>query len=263
MPFTPSHALVALPFVRTPLVPGAIAVGAMTPDLPLFVRGTILGYGFTHTYANVLWTAFAAFVLFLVWRIVLRPAVPELSPRWLALRLPEDWRSGGMPALRAAVTGGSRLYPLMLAVSLVLGVLSHILWDSFTHEDRWGVTAVPALEEPWGPFLGYKWLQYGSGVIGLAVIVIWAIVRVLRATPASRAEQTLPAGVRIAWWLSLPSILLTAWLLGLAAYGPLTDEFTVAHLGYRMLPPACALWGALTLVLCLSLPLFRRGHQRG
>ena len=39
MPFTPSHAVVALPFLRTPLVPAAIAVGAMTPDLPLFVRG--------------------------------------------------------------------------------------------------------------------------------------------------------------------------------------------------------------------------------
>ena len=38
MPFTPSHAVVALPFVRTPLVPAAIAVGAMAPDLPLFVR---------------------------------------------------------------------------------------------------------------------------------------------------------------------------------------------------------------------------------
>ena len=33
MPFTPSHAVVALPFIRSPLVPAAIAVGAMTPDL--------------------------------------------------------------------------------------------------------------------------------------------------------------------------------------------------------------------------------------
>lgn len=37
----------------------------MTPDLPLFVRGTALDYGFTHTSVNVIWTALAAFVLFL------------------------------------------------------------------------------------------------------------------------------------------------------------------------------------------------------
>ncbi|MGK3950645.1 DUF4184 family protein, partial [Microbacterium sp. K2] len=49
MPFTPSHALVALPFIRTPLVPAAIAIGAMTPDLPLFLRGIGLPYSFTHT----------------------------------------------------------------------------------------------------------------------------------------------------------------------------------------------------------------------
>ncbi|WP_262927685.1 DUF4184 family protein [Microbacterium sp. NIBRBAC000506063] len=49
MPFTPSHAVVALPFVRTPLLPAAIAVGAMAPDLPLFLRGTPLTYQVTHT----------------------------------------------------------------------------------------------------------------------------------------------------------------------------------------------------------------------
>ena len=51
MPFTPSHAVVALPFLRTPLVPAAIAVGAMAPDLPLFLRGMPLHYGLTHSLA--------------------------------------------------------------------------------------------------------------------------------------------------------------------------------------------------------------------
>jgi hypothetical protein len=51
MPFTPSHAVIALPFVRTPLVPAAIAIGAMAPDLPLFVRGLPLHYGVTHSFA--------------------------------------------------------------------------------------------------------------------------------------------------------------------------------------------------------------------
>src|SRR5690606_27603774 len=89
MPFTPAHAVIALPFLRTPLLPAAIAVGAMTPDLPLFVRGTPLTYHLTHT--NVLLTALIALVLLLVWWAVLRPAVRELSPRRLAARLPREW----------------------------------------------------------------------------------------------------------------------------------------------------------------------------
>lgn len=269
MPFTPSHALVALPFIRTPLVPAAIAIGAMTPDLPLFLRGVGLDYSFTHTFGNVIWTALVAFVLFMIWRVVLRPAVGELAPLWLAKRIPADWSSSGAEAARVAVgtgmgMGAKRpLYPVLLAVSLILGVLSHILWDLFTHEGRWGVEVLPVLDEMWGPLTGYKWLQHGSSMLGLLIIGIWAVLRVTRAEPREHVDRVLPSGVRIAWWLSLPVVLITAWVVGYTAHGPFTEEFTYQHLAYRMLPPACAVWGVLTLALCVSLPLFRRVHQRG
>ncbi|WP_217181363.1 DUF4184 family protein [Streptomyces sp. AC495_CC817] len=264
MPFTPSHALVALPFIRTPLVPAAIAIGAMTPDLPLFVRGLGIDYGFLHSNANIVWTALLAFALFLVWRVVLRPAVPELAPESIARRLPVDWRDTGMTAVQRAMgIGAGRWYPVLLAVSLLLGVASHILWDSFTHEGRSGVSAFPLLDAHWGPLPGYKWLQYGSGVIGLVVIGIWALLRLVKAQPRSTVEHVLPTAVRVAWWLSLPVILVVAWGLGVVVFGPFTSDFTVQHLAYRVLPPACAVWGVLTLALCLLLPLIRRRHQRG
>lgn len=264
MPFTPSHALVALPFIRTPLVPSAIAIGAMTPDLPLFLRGVGLDYSFTHSFEHVLWTMVIALVLFLVWRVVLRPAVGELSPPWLARRLPADWSQSGVEAAREALGVPERpLYRPLLGVSLIIGVLSHIVWDLFTHEGRWGVEVLPALEETWGPLTGFKWLQHGSSVIGLVVIGVWAALRLRRAESRETVTQAVPAGVRIAWWLSLPAVLITATIVGYLAYGPFTAEFTYQHLAYRMLPPACALWGALTLALCLAVPLFRRRHQRG
>lgn len=266
MPFTPSHALVALPFIRTPLMPGAIAIGAMTPDLPLFVRGVGLDYSFTHGFGNVLWTALVALVLFLVWRAVLRPAVAELTPGGLARRVPAEWSESGPSAVASAVGGGSA-HPVrssvLLAVSLILGVLTHIVWDLFTHEGRWGVAALPALEEMWGPLLGYKWLQYGSSVLGLAGIGIWLLLRVRRAEVRRDLVQVVPAGVRIAWWASLPLLLVIASIFGFVAWGPFTPDFTVQHLAYRVLPPACAIWGVLTLALCVCLPLFRARHQRG
>src|SRR4051812_6991227 len=91
MPFTPAHAVVALPFLRTPLVPAAIAIGAMAPDIPLFFR-TWPPYALTHSWIGVFTIDLViAFALLLVWRLVLRPAVIPLTPRWFALRWPREW----------------------------------------------------------------------------------------------------------------------------------------------------------------------------
>ena len=253
MPFTVSHAVVALPFVRTPLVPAAIAVGAMTPDLPLFVRGTPVSYQLTHT--NVAVAALIALGLLLLWYVMVRPAVRALAPSWLAARLPREWDVVAAP--RWWRRHPAWLSTLLLVVSLALGVLSHIAWDAFTHEGRWGAKLFPALDEPWGPLVGLKWLQYGSTAFGLIVLAIAGAVWLRRRHPSASSPQ-LPPIVRRLWWASLPVTLVIGWLIGLAVYGPLTPEWTFRHLAYRVLPPACGVWAAATLVLCLVIVLRRR-----
>ncbi|WP_194419997.1 DUF4184 family protein [Microbacterium abyssi] len=259
MPFTPSHAIVALPFLRTPLVPAAIAIGAMTPDLPLFVRGFGVSYSFTHTYANIVWTMVLALGLFLLWRVVLRPIAPELSPQWLARRLPADWDMPAADALNDALGIGQRwTRALWLAASLLIGVVSHILWDGFTHEGRLGLDLVPALEEQWGPLEGFKWLQHGSSVIGLVIIGVWALLRLRRAEPRTAVARETWPWVRVTWWLSLPVILVAAWVIGYLALGPFTEDFSFQHLAYRVLPLACGIWAMLTLALCVVLTILGR-----
>jgi hypothetical protein len=265
MPFTPSHAVVALPFLRSPLVPAAIAIGAMTPDLPLFVRGLPLHYGRTHAFGWLPATVLLALVLLLAWRCVLRPAARELSPRWLAARLPGEWDAGAGAAWRetfAIAQPGGRRAPwtrmLLLVVSLLIGVVSHIVWDLFTHEGRWGTVAIPALAADWGPLPGYKWLQHGSSVAGLAIIGVWMLVWLGRRPAAASVPRVLADAVRWAWWVSLPAMLAVAWAWGLAVHGPLDAEFTAAHLAYRVLPPACAVWGASTVVVCIVIQVLRR-----
>ncbi|MFC7789362.1 DUF4184 family protein [Microbacterium sp. MAHUQ-60] len=256
MPFTPSHAVVALPFVRTPLVPAAVAIGAMTPDLPLFVRGAGLSYAFTHQAVNILWTALIAFALLLVWRVVLRPAFVSLAPDALAARLPEEWLTTGRTAVLGLVVPRRRPGdPLLLATSLLIGVASHIAWDLFTHEGRWGVDAVPLLQQDWGPLSGYKWLQHGSSAIGLLILAVYALLWVRRRQVVHR-RRSLPVWARWAWYLSLPVFLISGWLWGLAVLGPLTDEFTLQHLAYRVLPPASGLWGGMTVLLCVAIVIW-------
>ncbi len=250
MPFTPSHAVVALPFART--VPGlaaAVAAGAMTPDLPLFVRGTPLSYQITHSWSWIWLTAIVAAVLLLLWWLLIRPAVRELSPRPLAERLPGEWDDGlriERPAVRIPI----------LALGLLLGVATHILWDSFTHEGRAGVTALD-LDAMWGPLPAYKWLQYGSSAVGLAILAIAGAVWMRRRSPAP-VSRVLPDAARIAWWLSLPAILVIAWGFGWMTLGPFTAEFTPQHLAYRVLPPAVAVWVVPSLILCLVVQVRRR-----
>lgn len=263
MPFTPSHAVVALPFLRTPLVPAAIAIGAMTPDLPLFLRGTGLTYGFTHSDGNVVWTTLVALALFFVWRGLLRPAAGDLLPQPIARRLPADWRRRPVAALQqAAGVGEPAGYPVLLAVSCLMGVISHILWDRFTHADRAGVEWLPILAEHWGPLPGYTWLQHGSSIVGLAIIAIAALLWFRRTAPDADARSAASAWIRVTWWLALPVVLVVAWVIGVAQLGPFTAEFTVRHLAYRVLPPACAIWGALTLMLCAAIALIRPRDRR-
>lgn len=274
MPLTPSHAVVALPFLRSPLVPAAIAVGAMSPDLPLFVRGLPLTYGVTHSFVWLPVTIVVAFVLLLVWRCVLRPAVRDLSPRWLGRRLPGEWDAGAAASLRETFalrvhvdrTGSgewcagerpSWLGALLLLASLALGILTHIVWDLFTHEGRWGAEVLPVLEEQWGPLAGFKWLQHGSSVLGLVVLAVAAALWLRGRDASASASGLLPEWIRWAWWLSLPAILGVAWVAGLVVFGPPSGEWTAAHLAYRVLPRACALWGLLTVLLAVAVQIVR------
>lgn len=256
MPFTVSHAVVALPFVRTPLVPAAIAIGAMTPDLPLFLRGIVPPYAVTHDLAWLPVTVVMAFALLLLWRCGLRPATRELLPRSIAGRLPAGWDAGARAGAGESVSGGV-VGILWLVLSLALGVVTHVAWDFVTHEGRAGESLLPVLEQQWGPLLGVKWLQYGSGVFGLAGLVIFGAWWLSRRT-AEPVTRVLPDAVRVAWWVSLPAALVVATLVALAVHGGFGADYTPTHLIYGVLVKVAAAWGVATLLLALFVQVLRR-----
>jgi hypothetical protein len=259
MPFRPSHAVVALPFARVPLVPAGMAVGAMTPDLPLFLRGTPIRYEWTHSIAWLPATTLLALALLVVWRCVLRPGVRDLVPAAIARRLPPDWDAPAGPSLRALFASRSRAAWLLLALGA--GAASHIAWDLFTHVGRAGVVIVPALAERWGPLAGYTWLQHGSSVAGVVILGIWMLRWIARSRPGPLAVRVLPRGVPVALALALPVILGAAWVVGWAMSGPFDAELSPQQLAYRVLPPASAAWALLTVAVC-ALVQVRRGAAR-
>src|SRR3712207_369015 len=103
MPFTPSHAAAALPFLRTPLPASALVIRSMAPDLPLY-----LPFEFpwaTHTARSVVSTdLLLGLVVWAVWHTLLAAPALACSPAGLRARLI------GVPVgLRARVTSLRRL----------------------------------------------------------------------------------------------------------------------------------------------------------
>lgn len=229
----------------------------MAPDLPLFVNVgvQVLDYGLLHDVRALAVSTALALALFLVWRIVLRPATRALLPRVIAQRLPSSWDGSAAATLRETFVGsrGALVTTALLVASLALGVLTHIVWDAFTHEGRTGVNLLPILDEMWGPLLGYKWIQYGSGVGGMIVLAVWGALALRRASITALPRRRPVLGW--IWMASLPVLLIGAWVAGYLTWGPFTAEYTLQHLAYDTLPQACGAWGVLTLV-CAAIVAF-------
>jgi hypothetical protein len=188
VPFTPSHAVVALPFLRGPLPVGAVAVGSMAPDVPLFFPVGVT-YEQTHAFPSLLLVSVpVGLLLYLVWLWVLRPAAGTLLPPVVGSRLPPDWSVPG------TASGAGALWA---SLAVAVGVMTHVGWDEFTHPGRSGSSLVPALAESWGPFVGTQWAQYGSSVGGLVVLAV-AAGRYLRRAPVAAPPQ--PSRTRTAFW---------------------------------------------------------------
>ncbi|MFJ7148260.1 DUF4184 family protein [Streptomyces sp. NPDC100445] len=205
MPFTLSHAAAVLPAVRRDgsgrgrLVPAVLVTGSFAPDVPYYAAAVLPGGmesgGFTHSLPGVVTVdVLIAWALTGLWLLVREPSLALLpagrqgGPAAL-LRL-------GAPRARVDAATAGRWYG-----SAVLGALSHVVWDAFTHHDRWGTRLVPALgrDRPAGVPL-FTWLQYGSSVAGAVTIAV-CVLRALRRAPGGGAPAGVPAlSVRDRWW---------------------------------------------------------------
>jgi hypothetical protein len=187
----------------------------MAPDVPLFFRLGV-SYWATHTFPGMFLVGIpVAFVLFAVWRVLLRPVAAELSPRWLGARWPVEWR-GGVRAGWWSLWGAGESKPAtrwraagLLVASFALGAATHVVWDLFTHEGRWGGELFPALDERWGAQYGATWLHLGSSVFGLAVIAWWGYRWLARQRPNPDPPET-PSWLRVGLWIAIPACLVAA-----------------------------------------------------
>lgn len=193
MPFTLSHAAAALPALRPDgtgrgrLVPAVLVAGTFSPDMTYFAASALSGAMEFGTVTHSLPGVFTVDVL-IAWALV---------GLWLLLReplvalLPRGRQSAPAALLRCG-TPRARLRPALAVrwyTSAALGALTHVVWDAFTHHDRWGVRLFPVLDRTVAGSPLYWFLQYGSSAVAALVLAAFC-VRALRLAPVSE-----PVGV--------------------------------------------------------------------
>ncbi|WP_329036348.1 DUF4184 family protein [Streptomyces sp. NBC_00178] len=194
MPFTLSHAAAVLPGVRRsgrargPLVASALVAGSFAPDVTYYADSVVPGAMEFGEVTHAAWGVFGVDVLI----------TGALVALWLLVREPLLALLPG--AAQGRVHGfvrgrrwepGAPLLPLAVwfAVSAVIGSGTHVVWDAFTHHDRWGTELIPVLGRSVGGFPVFQIVQYGSSALAAAALAFFVSTGLRAAGPAPRPES--------------------------------------------------------------------------
>lgn len=174
MPFTPSHAAIVLPLVKKNpryFSATALIIGSLAPDFEYFFKFSIdKVHG--HTLAGLFYFNLPTVVLlsFLFHGIVKKNLISNL---------PAELQSRFQPLYDFNFLEYFKNHWLVFCISAIVGAVSHIFWDSFTHSSGFFVRHLPFIYENIRiPFRGVNYtfwyaLQNLSTVVGLIIIFIY------------------------------------------------------------------------------------------
>ncbi|MGW2813023.1 DUF4184 family protein [Streptomyces sp. NPDC001415] len=190
MPFTLSHAAAVLPGIRRDgtgrgrLIASALVAGSFAPDVTYYVATVVpaaMPFGrVTHSALGVVTVDVAtACALVALW-VLLREPLLALLPR-------ASWRSRVYAVVRGEVwqRSGSWASAGWFALSAAIGSATHVVWDAFTHFDRWGMRILPVLGEELAGFPLYWYAQYGGSALALTGIGWFTVTALRRTRPVS------------------------------------------------------------------------------
>lgn len=252
MPFTLAHPAAILPLRGTwRLRSVPLILGTLVPDLPYYLPGSISRFiPETHSFEGSIGIdlplGYAALVVIFVLRAPLT-ALLSARTRWLCLTALAPFRERPVEWAFAAV-------------ALLLGVWTHLLWDSFTHSDSWLVHRVAALSAPVtigsynGPLCHV--LQYASSAFGLTVMAIWYWR--LRVPPA---QPVAPGAVRSSVGPVLMLVSAAAILIGSVQAMEYYAHYEAVYRTLNILLTRSLAWFGLLYLLAGTLATLQHHHD--
>jgi hypothetical protein len=166
VPYPFAHPVAVLPLVQ-PMgrfaVPSALVIGSVVPDLWYFVP--FVSRADSHGAAGLFWfclpAGLAAYVMFHL--LLKEPLIALLSPRL------GSFTCAGLPAVPWHA----------VVVSLLVGAITHLLWDGATHSNDHA-------------HHGHNWLQHVNTALGTAILAWWIWRKLSRAPAAEPAVALSP-----------------------------------------------------------------------
>lgn len=252
MPFTPAHAAAALPFRRSRLVLSALVVGTLAPDFEFFLRLEPRG-AFSHTFVGAfLFTLPTALVVLWVFHRWAKYAAVVLMPLPLRMRLTAylgNFRFGGLPRF------------CLIVLSVLMGIATHIAWDSFTHPGSWIVQHSPFLSQvvhlPHAHSIQVcRIVQHASTIVGFVILAVWFAGWYRRTPPAAPQTEVVSPRNRTMLWIGL--LVLAAVCGGVrilagAAFAGSWSHFKW-YVGDGILTWIAAIWWQLAAIGCFLKP---------
>lgn len=181
-------------------------MGSITPDFEYFIRISTRSI-YSHTWAGIFWLDLPLGILLcFLFHLVVR------DPLFLNLPI---YRSRLYQFTQFNWISYFKKNWLVVICSVIIGTVSHIVWDIFTHRNSFTVTYLPELltvTDSFGSrFTYYELMQLGSSLVGAIAILIG-----LHLIP--KGEQP-PSGIRISYWVFL--LIVSAIVLSLRIYAGL------------------------------------------
>jgi hypothetical protein len=138
----------------------------------------------------------------------------------------------------------------------LVGSITHLVWDSFTHPDGWMVERLPIFTTvifrlAGSDFQIYKLLQYASSFLGMAVIIWWVCKWYQKARPVPGSESVIIP--TFGKWIILISMLGIA--TGLAVWASWLHSPEIDSL-YRLREFAAQIFVSGTSVFCVESIVF-------
>jgi hypothetical protein len=239
LPYAFAHPAAVVPVAKllgARAVPSALAIGAMIPDVWYFVP--FVERQHTHDLPDALWFCLPAGVLaYAAFHLIFKQPLIALAPRPLAGRLAR-WATPGLP----------RAPWLLVLLSLVAGIATHLAWDVFTHEGSLRILDTRVA----GGFYLHQVLQHTSTLLGGVFVAAW-VWRKLRATQPVAIADTLEARLRFAvagMMIGFPAAVFLGVLRALSAH---IEPLALRAAGVT----AFSAFGLVTLLYCLGWKLAR------